>query len=48
MVEKDKRAHIARRVAKEFVSGNVVNLGIGLPTLVANYLPQDVSIILHS
>ena len=48
MREKDKRAHIARRVAKEFVSGNVVNLGIGLPTLVANYLSDDVSIILHS
>ena len=48
MAEKDKRARIARRVANEFVSGNVVNLGIGLPTLVANYLPQDVSIILHS
>lgn len=48
MSEKDKRIGIARRVAKEFVSGDVVNLGIGLPTLVANYLPDDVSIILHS
>jgi len=39
---------IARRVAKEFKDGDVVNLGIGLPTLVANYIPQDIELILHS
>lgn len=48
MAEKDKRIRVARRVAQELKNGEVVNLGIGLPTLVANYLPQEVSIILHS
>ncbi|AIF50985.1 3-oxoacid CoA-transferase subunit B [Pelosinus sp. UFO1] len=48
MTEKERRVRIARRVAKEFANGDVVNLGIGLPTLVANYLPEDVSIVLHS
>jgi acetate CoA/acetoacetate CoA-transferase beta subunit len=44
----DIKAVIARRVAKEFKNGDVVNLGIGLPTLVVNYLPEDVSIIIQS
>lgn len=44
----DKRAMIAKRIAQEFKDGQVVNLGIGLPTLVANYLPPDVQLILHS
>lgn len=39
---------IARRVAKEFKDGDVVNLGIGLPTMVANYVPDDIEIILQS
>ncbi|MEW6661675.1 MAG: 3-oxoacid CoA-transferase subunit B [Bacillota bacterium] len=39
---------IAKRIAQEFKDGQVVNLGIGLPTLVANYLPPDVQLILHS
>ncbi len=39
---------IARRVAKEFKDGDVVNLGIGLPTLVADYVPDNVELILHS
>lgn len=38
---------IARRVAKELKDGYVVNLGIGLPTLVSNYVPEDVHITLH-
>lgn len=38
---------IARRVAQELRDGYVVNLGIGLPTLVANYVPKDVHITLH-
>ncbi|WP_407066912.1 3-oxoacid CoA-transferase subunit B [Hohaiivirga grylli] len=39
---------IARRVALELHDGDVVNLGIGLPTMVANYLPEGVSITLQS
>ncbi len=44
----DIKEIIARRVAKELKDGDVVNLGIGLPTMVANYLPEDVHIILQS
>jgi len=39
---------IARRVAKELHDGDVVNLGIGLPTMVANYVQEDIRIILQS
>lgn len=39
---------IARRVAKELQDGYVVNLGIGLPTLVSNYLPEGLSVQLQS
>lgn len=42
------RERIARRVAKIFQDGDVVNLGIGLPTMVADYIPEDVHIILQS
>lgn len=44
----DAKEIIARRVAKEFKDGDVVNLGIGLPTLVPNYIDEGVEIILHS
>lgn len=42
------RDQIAARVARDIPEGAVVNLGIGLPTLVANHLPQDREILLHS
>jgi acetate CoA/acetoacetate CoA-transferase beta subunit len=44
----DIKALIAARVAQELKNGDVVNLGIGLPTLVADYLPEGVTIILQS
>lgn len=39
---------IAKRVAKELKDGDVVNLGIGLPTMVANYIPDDIDVIFQS
>ncbi|KKM12722.1 acetate CoA-transferase [Clostridiales bacterium PH28_bin88] len=42
------RDDIVRRVAREFKNGDVVNLGIGLPTQVANHLPEGVQIMLQS
>ena len=39
---------MAARVASDITEGMVVNLGIGLPTLVANFLPRDREILLHS
>lgn len=39
---------IAMRVSKELKDGYMVNLGIGLPTLVANYLPEDIHVTLQS
>lgn len=44
----DPKEIIARRVAQELKDGDLVNLGIGLPTLVANYLPEGVEIMLQS
>ena len=42
------REQIAQRVAQELKDGYYVNLGIGIPTLVANYVPQGVSVMLQS
>ena len=42
------RSELAARVACDIPEGAVVNLGIGLPTLVANHLPRDREVLLHS
>lgn len=44
----NSRELIARRVARFFQAGDLVNLGIGMPTAVANYIPADSGILLHS
>ncbi|HEY3424102.1 MAG TPA: 3-oxoacid CoA-transferase subunit B [Negativicutes bacterium] len=44
----DAKTVIASRVALEMNDGDVVNLGIGLPTLVPNYLPKGINVILQS
>ena len=45
MLDKDG---IAKRIAKEIKDGYYVNLGIGIPTLVANYIPEGINIVLQS
>ncbi len=45
MLDKDG---IAKRIAKEVKDGSYVNLGIGIPTLVANYIPEGINVILQS
>src|SRR6266446_9499787 len=44
----DAQSIIARRVALELRSGDLVNLGIGIPTLVANYVPPDLKVFFQS
>ena len=48
MTAMDKRERIVRRIARELRDGDYVNLGIGLPTMVANYVPEGIDITLHS
>jgi 3-oxoadipate CoA-transferase, beta subunit len=47
-MKKLDREQIAARVARDIPDGAIVNLGIGLPTLVANHIPKDREVILHS
>ena len=44
----DKRERIVRRIARELRDGFYVNLGIGMPTLIANYVPQGMEVTLQS
>ncbi len=44
----NRRERIAKRIVQEFPDNSLVNLGIGLPTLCANFLPADKTIFLHS
>jgi 3-oxoacid CoA-transferase subunit B len=48
LTEEQKRERIARRIARELRDGYYVNLGIGMPTLVANYVPSGMEVILQS
>lgn len=44
----DLKVRIAKRCAKEFEDGDFANLGIGLPTMVANYIPENITVTFHS
>lgn len=48
LTDEQKRQRIARRIAQELRDGFYVNLGIGMPTLVANYVPRGIEVILQS
>src|SRR5260370_2411069 len=48
LTDDQKRERIAKRIALELCDGYYVNLGIGMPTLVANYVPKGMDVILQS
>ena len=48
LTDEQKRERIARRIAQELRDGYYVNLGIGMPTLVGNFVPQGMDVIMQS
>ena len=48
LTDEQKRERIARRISRELRDGYYVNLGIGMPTLIANYVPAGMEVILQS
>ena len=48
LTDEQKRERIVRRIARELRDGFYVNLGIGIPTLVANHVPPGIEVILQS
>ncbi len=48
LTDEQKRERIARRIAQELRDGFYVNLGIGMPTQVANYIPKGIEVVLQS
>ncbi len=47
-MDEHQHKRLAQRIARDIADGSYVNLGIGLPTLVADYVPNDVEIVFHS
>ena len=48
LTDQQKRERIARRIAHELRDGFYVNLGIGIPTMVSNYVPSHIDVTLQS
>ena len=42
------KADIAKRIAQEMKDGYYINLGIGVPTMAANYIPKDINVVIHT
>jgi len=42
------KAGIAKRIAQEMKDGYYINLGIGVPTMAANYIPKDINVVIHT